>query len=84
VEDVLAKAVLELVVSIELTDDDDIDPDVSTSIVEPVAHLLTDVSDDVRQELVRLFHAAARQEENPERRTIAEEFPEAIGLVDTD
>jgi hypothetical protein len=39
-ERVLAKAFMGIVVSIDLTDDDDIDPDVATSLLEPVAALL--------------------------------------------
>jgi hypothetical protein len=79
---VLARAVMELIISIELTDDEDIDPDVATTIVEPVGYLLNNVSDAVRQELVRLFREVAEEEENPERRPMALEFPEAMGLVE--
>jgi len=82
VERVLAKAVMELIISIELTEDEEIDPDVATTIVEPVGFLLTDVPEDAREKLVRLFREVAQDEENPERRAMADEFPEAIGLVD--
>jgi hypothetical protein len=81
VERVLAKAVMELIISIELTEDEEIDPDVATTIVEPVGFLLNDVPEDARAELVRLFREVAEDEENPERRAMADEFPEAIGLV---
>ena len=81
VDRVLAKAVMELVISIEMTDDEEIDPDVSTAIVEPVGYLLNSVSGDVRQELIALFREVAAEEENPVRRAMADEFPEAIGLV---
>ncbi|CAM5560229.1 hypothetical protein SAVIM338S_04626 [Streptomyces avidinii] len=82
VEQVLAKAVMDLVISIEMTDDEEIDPDVSTAIVEPVGFLLNDVSPEVRQQLVRLFREAAESEDVPERHAMAVEFPEAIGLVE--
>jgi hypothetical protein len=72
---------MELIISIELTDDDDIDPDVATTIVEPVGYLLNNVPDDIRQELVRLFREVAEEEEVPDRRVMAVEFPEAMGLV---
>ncbi|MER6093400.1 hypothetical protein [Streptomyces bluensis] len=81
VDRVLAKAVMELIISIELTDDEDIDPDIATTIVEPVGYLLNNVSSDVRQELIRLFREVAEEEEGPERRSMATEFPEAMGLV---
>ncbi|MEU3334595.1 hypothetical protein [Streptomyces sp. NPDC006668] len=84
VERVLAKAVMELIISIELTEDEEIDPDVATTIVEPVGFLLTDVPEDAREQLVRLFREVAQDEDNPERRAMAEEFPEAIGLVEED
>jgi hypothetical protein len=38
-ERILGKAFVHLVVSIDLTDDDDIDPDVATSLLEPIAAL---------------------------------------------
>jgi hypothetical protein len=84
VERVLAKAVMELIISIELTEDEEIDPDVATTIVEPVGFLLTDVPEDAREQLVRLFREVAQDEDNPERRAMADEFPEAIGLVEED
>jgi hypothetical protein len=84
VERVLAKAVMELIISIELTEDEEIDPDVATTIVEPVGFLLNGVPEDAREELVRLFREVAEDEENPERRAMADEFPEAIGLVAED
>ncbi|MFE7413808.1 hypothetical protein [Streptomyces laurentii] len=82
VDRVLAKAVMDLVISIEMTDDEDIDPDVSTAIVEPVGFLLNNVSDEIRQQLVRLFRELAEEEELPDRQSMALEFPEAMGLVE--
>ncbi|MGW1558504.1 hypothetical protein ACWCQ1_18560 [Streptomyces sp. NPDC002144] len=52
--------------------------------MEPVGFLLTDVPEDAREQLVRLFREVAQDEDNPERRAMAEEFPEAIGLVEED
>ncbi|WP_327137647.1 hypothetical protein OG585_33455 [Streptomyces sp. NBC_01340] len=82
VDRVLAKAVMELIISIELTDDDDIDPDVSTTIIEPVGYLLNNVPDNIRNDLVRLFREVAEGEEVPDRRAMAIDFPEAMGLVE--
>ncbi|REF00467.1 hypothetical protein [Thermomonospora umbrina] len=72
---------MELIISIELSDDDDIDPDVATTITEPVGYLLNTVSEEVRQALIDLFREVATEEEVPDRRAMAMQFPEAIGLV---
>ena len=84
----LAKAVMDLVISIELTDDEDIDPDVATKITEPVGGLLRDALDNAsekdRQAMIRLFREIATEEGVPERRELALEFPEAMCLVPED
>jgi hypothetical protein len=79
-EHILAKAFMHLVVSIDLTDDDDIDPDVATSLLEPVAALLQDVAEDDRRALIDLFTECAQDEQDPDRRMTADDLPGALGL----
>ncbi|MGN9783081.1 hypothetical protein ACTMTF_16735 [Nonomuraea sp. ZG12] len=81
VDRVLAKAVMDLVISIELTDDEDIDPDVATTLTEPVGYLLNSLPEEDRQTLAALFREVAEEEQGAERRALAMDFPEAMGLV---
>jgi hypothetical protein len=77
----LAKALASVVASIQLTDDEDLDPDVATSILEPVGAIFRDMTDDERQKLSELVRQCADSETNPNRRQIILDFPEAFGLL---
>jgi hypothetical protein len=80
VERILARALMELVVSIDLSDDEDIDPDVATSILEPVAALLQSAPTEQRQDIVALFSECAQEESDTERRMTAMDLPDAFGI----
>ncbi|WP_031080512.1 hypothetical protein [Streptomyces sp. NRRL WC-3549] len=84
VNKVLVRAFVSLVVSIDLTDDEDIDPDIATDILEPAATLFRDLSEGGRREVTSLVLECAELEENPERRRVILGLPEAIGLLDED
>ena len=77
----LAKAFMGIVVSIDLTDDDDIDPDVATSLLEPVAALLQGMAEDDRRALIDLLAECAQDEQDPDRRMVADDLPGALGLL---
>ncbi|MEV8350684.1 hypothetical protein ACFC7A_10270 [Streptomyces niveus] len=82
VNKVLVRAFVSVVVSIDLTDDEDIDPDIATDILEPAAALFRDLSDEGCREVASLILECAELEANPERRRIILGLPEAIGLLD--
>ncbi|MFF1449550.1 hypothetical protein ACFVYF_15560 [Streptomyces sp. NPDC058274] len=81
VNKVLVRAFVSVIVSIDLTDDDDIDPDIATDIIEPAAALFGDLSGEKRQEVVSLILECAELEDNAERRNAILALPEAIGLL---
>lgn len=62
---------MDIVISIDLTDDDDIDPDVATSLLEPVAALLQGMAQDDRRALIDLFAECAQDEQDPAWSTAA-------------
>lgn len=80
VNKVLVCAFVSIVVSIDLTDDEDIDPDIATDILEPAVALFRDLSEEGRREVTALILECAELEENPERRRAILGLPEAIGL----
>ncbi|MFJ1616817.1 hypothetical protein [Streptomyces sp. NPDC088249] len=84
VNKVLVRAFVSVVVSIDLTDDEDIDPDIATNILEPAAALFRDLSEEGRREVTSLILECAELEENPERRRVILGLPEAIGLLGED
>jgi hypothetical protein len=81
VNKVLVCAFVSIVVSIDLTDDEDIDPDIATDILEPAAALFRDLSEEGRREVTSLILECAELEENPERQRAILGLPEAIGLL---
>ncbi|WP_345366368.1 hypothetical protein [Actinoallomurus liliacearum] len=72
---------MEIIVSIDLSDDDDIDPDVATSLLEPVAAVLQGTSAEGRRALVDLLIECAEEETVPERRMTVLDLPGALGLI---
>ncbi|EMF00926.1 hypothetical protein J7W19_02210 [Streptomyces mobaraensis NBRC 13819 = DSM 40847] len=77
---VLVRAFVSVVVSIDLSDDEDIDPDVATDILEPAAAIFRELSEEGRREVAALMLECAESEENPERKRVMIGLPEAIGL----
>ncbi|MYZ36308.1 MULTISPECIES: hypothetical protein [unclassified Streptomyces] len=82
VSKVLVRAFVSVAISIDLTDDEDIDPDIATDILEPAAALFRDLSEEGRREVTSLILECAELEENPERKRAILGLPEAIGLLD--
>ncbi|GGW81704.1 hypothetical protein [Streptomyces lomondensis] len=81
-EQFLVKAFASLLVSIDLTDDDDLDPDVASQIVEPIAAMARDLEPPERAELASLIRTAADSETDPVRQRSMRTLPEDIGLLD--
>ena len=81
VDTLLATALSSVIASIELSEDSEIDPDVATAVLEPVAALFSDIPEAERLEIVELFTAAAEAEEHPVRREFMRTIPEGLGLV---
>ncbi|MER7621673.1 hypothetical protein [Streptomyces sp. NPDC126503] len=79
---VLARAFASLVISIDLSDDDAIDPDVATDILEPASALLDDLSDQDRRTFAGLLVELSELEEDPERRQAMADLPDVLGLLD--
>ncbi|MFJ8149119.1 MULTISPECIES: hypothetical protein [unclassified Streptomyces] len=79
---VLVRAFSSLAVSIDLADDDDIDPDVASDIVEPVAALFRDLSEHDRRALAAIIVEVSELESDPARKRSMLELPEEIGLLE--
>lgn len=80
----LATAMAQLVTAIDMTDEDDVDPDLATTWFEDVADNLGRLSAEDRQRLAALFREAAMEETRPDFREAMLEVPENFGLEDDD
>jgi hypothetical protein len=82
---VLAAAYMALLGGIELVGEDTVDDDDAVEITEAwtgtLLRRMDQAPDEDRQELIRLFREAAREETDPAHKAFASGFPEAIGLV---
>ncbi|MFC5831139.1 hypothetical protein [Nonomuraea insulae] len=79
-ERTLAKALTEIVIRLDLSDDDAI-AESSMQLLEPVITLLQELSAQDRQALADLINQFAHQETDPERHLTAWEAPETVSLL---
>ncbi|MCF3132079.1 hypothetical protein IPZ69_17275 [Streptomyces olivochromogenes] len=78
----LAEALVDVLWFVEGCSDEQMDPDDAVKILEGVAHLLTQLSNDQRSEFIDLLGGMAAEETNPARREFLEGFPANMGLVE--
>jgi hypothetical protein len=80
-ERTLARALTEVVIRLDLSDDAAITPEATMQVIEPMAVLLQDLSAQDRQALADLINQFAHQETDPDRQLTAWEAPETLGLL---
>ncbi|MFJ5265821.1 hypothetical protein ACIQAC_35710 [Streptomyces sp. NPDC088387] len=77
----LAQALVDVLRFVEECGDDRMDPDDAVRVLEGVAHLVAQLSDDQRTEFVELIASMAAEETDLSRRAFLEGFPEGFGLT---
>jgi hypothetical protein len=80
----LLAALLDLVASLDLSDDDLVDPGFVTDVLDDVATHLEPLDDADRTHLVALIRAHAAAEPDEDRREVFADAPEDFGLLDED
>ncbi|MFF7858721.1 hypothetical protein [Streptomyces sp. NPDC007904] len=80
----LATAMAQLITAIDMTSDEEVDPDLATTWFEDLADTLGQLPPADRMRLTELFRAAAEQETRPDVRASMRELPEDLGLEDED
>ncbi|MFD5510015.1 hypothetical protein ACFWIB_19845 [Streptomyces sp. NPDC127051] len=78
----LAEGLVDVLWFIEGSDDEQMDPDDAVKVLEGVAHLVSKLSSNQRNELIDLLGTMAEAESDPARREFLEGFPEGFGLLD--
>lgn len=80
-ERMLTKALMEIVIGLDDSDDDAIAPEAIMSQLDPAVALLDELSDDDKRTLVKLIIDCADEEPDLDRQLTAWETPEILGLI---
>ncbi|MFJ7947644.1 hypothetical protein ACIQ6K_28930 [Streptomyces sp. NPDC096354] len=80
----LADALANLTVSIDMSDDDDVDPDICVPWLEDVASTLNQLSAGDRHRLAQIIREVAGRESDAQRQAALLETPDHLGLEDSD
>ncbi len=78
----LADALVDVLCFIDGSEEEQMDQDDAVKVMEGVAHVLSTLPSDQRQELTELVGEMADAESNPARREFLDAFPEGFGLDD--
>ncbi|MGR6924365.1 hypothetical protein ACU635_59765 [[Actinomadura] parvosata] len=81
-ERTLARALTEMVIKLDHSDNDDITPAATIKVLEPVVTLLQGLSKQDRQDLADLINQFAQEETDPDLHLTAWEAPETLALLD--
>ncbi|ANP52027.1 hypothetical protein J2Z21_008899 [Streptomyces griseochromogenes] len=81
-DQVIVKALVNLIISIDLSDEETVDSDFASSAFEDVMATLDELSDGERENVVRIVQSLADGESSTQRRQALLEFPDNFGLVD--
>ncbi|MGW0828636.1 hypothetical protein [Streptomyces sp. NPDC002845] len=78
----VARALVDLVVSIEMSDGEAISIDASTSLIEDVVVALGGLSGPEREEFIAVINQMESEAHTGERRQILQDLPEGLGISD--
>ncbi|QTI42312.1 hypothetical protein [Streptomyces nojiriensis] len=78
----LAEALVDVLWFIDGSEDEQMDQDDAVKVMEGVAHVVSTLPSDQRQELIELVGEMADAENNPARREFLEAFPQGFGVID--
>jgi hypothetical protein len=81
--EILMRAVVQAAAFLELSSDDVLDPDVAVAQLEDVAHVLSELGDAEKRQLVAFVRAEAERAEAPAYREFLRKFPDGmLGITD--
>jgi hypothetical protein len=76
------RALIDLAASIELSSDDEIEPQTATALLDDLASTLEELTDEEHDELIDLIEELAEETRDPDRREVLLDLPDALGLVE--
>ncbi|MGY5061192.1 hypothetical protein ACWDFR_45430 [Streptomyces sp. 900105755] len=80
----LVKALVNLIVSIDLSDEETVDSDFASSAFEDVMAAFEELSEGDRVVISQIIQSMAESESSSARREALLELPESFGLIDED
>ncbi|MET7505946.1 hypothetical protein [Streptomyces albidoflavus] len=80
----LARALADIIVSIELTDDEVIDPEIASAILDDTTAIFDSMSNSDRAEIARLILEYAEEQSRSDRKRVMLGVPDGLGLLDED
>lgn len=80
--EILVRAIVEIVASIELSDDEVINPDTASALLGDMVAILDGLSDDDRFRVAEIIRVVAATERDSRRRSVMLDLPEGLGLID--
>ncbi|RKS76166.1 hypothetical protein BZB76_1516 [Actinomadura pelletieri DSM 43383] len=80
--EIAVQALSNLIISINLTDDEEMDPDVATSLLEPVSAILDGMDKEGMTKFADLVVRYAETEPNDIRKQALLDLPEILGFLD--
>ncbi|MCM4083799.1 hypothetical protein [Paractinoplanes hotanensis] len=80
--EVLVRALVELMVTLDLSDEEDVSIEAGSSMLNDAAAILNGLSTEDQEDLVRLIGEFAESETDPDRQDNMRELPGALGLVE--
>lgn len=78
----LVKAMAQMITAIDMTTEDEVDPDLATTWFEDVAAQFDGLGNEDRRGLAQLFRQVAAEETQPRFREAMMSIPESFGLED--
>lgn len=79
---IIARALIELLVSLELSDEEAVSVEASAALAEDAATSLGALSDTDRAELISIITQVAEEAEDEDRRQVLLDLPEGLGLTE--
>ncbi|OPF80498.1 hypothetical protein VT50_0212585 [Streptomyces antioxidans] len=79
---IIARALIELLVSLELSDEESISVEASAALAEDAATSLGALSDTERAELISTIAQMAEEAGDEDRRQVLVDLPEGLGLTE--
>ncbi|MDE3722895.1 hypothetical protein PWG71_16010 [Nocardiopsis sp. N85] len=80
--DFLVRAIVDAVVLMEMSDDDDLSPDLAADILDGIVVDLDRISAEGKRGICSTIASLVQSEENLRRREIVQQLPEGLGITD--
>lgn len=82
--EILIKVLADLIVSIDLSDDELVDPEFATAVLGDAVSVLGDLTPEERMQISEIIAEYAETESDERRRAALRDLPDDLGLLEED